>query len=119
MEKISNEKIASVLKHAASAVAALSDRNQYLEGELAKYQIQEHSRKVASQMFAKGLSDAASEEKLATELAKSPERLAPLEQAVALIGPNMGKMAQIQGGPSDGVGATASELERYLMGRIP
>lgn len=118
MRKVSNEKSASVLKNASVAIRALSATCSDLQKKLAHYELQDQSRKVAAQMLEKGLSDE-SLDKLAGRLAQAPGQLGSLEQAVALIGPNMGKVAHVlRDGPSTG-GAVVSDLELYLLGRLP
>jgi len=118
MRKVSNEKSASVLKNASVAIRALSATCSDLQKKLAHYELQDQSRKVAAQMLAKGLSDE-SLDKLAGQLAQEPGQLANLEQAVALVGPNMGKVAHVlqDGRPSGG--AVVSDLELYLLGQLP
>jgi nitrogen-specific signal transduction histidine kinase len=117
MRKVSNEKSASVLKHASVAIRTLTARCSDLTAKLAHYELQDHSRKVAAQMLEKGLSDETLD-KLAGQLAQEPERLGNLEQAVALVGPNMGKVAHVLRDGTSG-GAVVSDLERYLLGQLP
>lgn len=105
MDKISAAEVGQMTKLAASALRALSGRNQELESEngelkakLASYEREKHAEKIAMMMESKGIEPTVSkEEKIAKLLERDDLRV--VEEAVTMSSPQM-KIASVN---EDGV----------------
>lgn len=103
MDKISAVKVGTVTKLAASALRALSGRNQELEAEngelkakVAHYEHEKHAEKIATMMEEKGIeTNSTFQEKVANLLQRDDLRV--VEEAVQMSSPQM-KLASISSG---------------------
>jgi hypothetical protein len=123
MEKISNEQIAEVLADASSTLRALHAENTDLKDKLASKERRDRVTKLASEMHRKGLELDTDVETLVSRLeetAKEAGKLETIENAVDLVGPDMGtKIGQASHNPThDGEGrsSNSSDLERFIVG---
>ena len=116
MDKISNAQIAEVLSDAASTLRSQQAHISDLEEKLAARDLNDRSAKIASEMHRKGLELDVDVNELASRLEKvGEEKLATIEQAVDLVGPDMGsKIASIN--HDGGHTSDSSNLERFILG---
>jgi hypothetical protein len=122
MDKISHAQIAEVLTDASAALRAQGAYIGELEEKLASKDRRDRVEKLASEMHRKGLELDTSVDDLATRLEKAAEagKLDAVEQAVDLVGPDMGqKLASLTNDAESGSSpATSSDLERFIVGGV-
>jgi hypothetical protein len=116
MDKISNAQIAEVLTDAASTLRTQQAHIHSLEEKLASLAQRDRAEKIASEMHRKGLELDVAVDELASRLEKAgEEKLATIEQAVDMVGPDMGsKIAHIN--HDGGSTSDSSNLERFILG---
>lgn len=115
MDKESKSKFAKVLKEASAVITALTEERDAALAKVAQHERHERAVKVASEMHRKGLDDTPLD-KLAERLEglASQGKLDSFEQAVEMVGDNMGsKLASLSDDRGTSVGS--NDLERYLM----
>lgn len=120
MEKISKEQQAEVLRDAAATIRKLASENKEKGDKIAAMELRERTVKVAASMHQKGINTDASQEDLVDHLEKAAKdgRLEVIEQAIDLVGPDMGaKIAQVRTDDA-GTGSGSSDFERYLVGGV-
>lgn len=121
MEKLSNEKVAELLTDASQTIRKYAAENKALKEKLAEKELRERAEKVASEMHTKGVRLDVPREELVDQLQKEAlaGRLGEIERAVEMIGPDMGKFAQVNNTNDDQRNSpSSSELERYLVGGV-
>jgi len=120
MKKISSEQISQVLSEAPGVIRALVSENETLRAKVAHMERRDQSEKLAEIMHNKGLELDVSHEDLVDRIEKIAEqgKLESYQQAVDLVGPDMGaKMAQISN--NDGHSpAMGTDFERFLVGGV-
>lgn len=119
MEKISNAQIAEVMADAAATLRAQQATINDLQDKLASKERRERVEKLAGEMHRKGLELDTNVDALADRLEKAAEagKLEAVEQAVDLVGPDMGtKLASLTNDDSGMGSASSSDLERYIVG---
>lgn len=117
------EKTAQVLKQAGAMLRGMSAENEALRSQLAdeqaktaQYERRTRAEKVAAQMHQKGIhTDVAFPQLVGSlEKAASEGKLASIEEAVDMVGPDMSlKTAAINDNVYQSAG---SDLERFLLG---
>lgn len=120
MNKLSDAQRAEVLHDAAATLRSQQAYISELESKLAAVQTRDRVEKLAEQMHSKGLDLDTPVEVLADRLEKaaSDNKLEAIEQAVEMIGPDMGtKIAQLTN-EEQRVSIGSSDLERYLTGAV-
>lgn len=119
MNKESAEKAASVLRDAANTVRKYAAANKDLTEKLAAKQLRERVEKIAAAFHSKNLRLEDSRDQIADELEKEARagRLDAIEAGVDLIGPNMGKFAQVRNDDQQG-SSSGSDFERFVTGGI-
>lgn len=124
MNKISNEKVAECLRDAATLLRSQRATITELQTKLASRDTRDRVTKIAHEMHRKGLELDTSVEALADRLEKTAAegKLDAVEQAVDLVGPDMGTKIGFAShnptsGNSNGDGSTSSsDLERFIIG---
>ena len=120
--KISSVEVAQVLGAASETLRKQASQIEMLEGEVAKMQRRDHAEKLAQVMHHKGIDTDVPVEQLAERLEKLAEqdskKFNNYQDAVELVGPDMGtKIAQLDNAEErSGIGG--SDLERWLVGQI-
>jgi hypothetical protein len=119
-------KTAQVLLDSARLVRTLTNERDAALAKVAEAQLKEaayirrtQAEKVAMQMHQKGINTDIEFPSLVSSLEKAAEegRLATIEEAVDMVGPDMSfKTASIHDTPMGG--AAGMDLERYLLGSI-
>lgn len=126
MEKISNEQIAEVMADASATLRAQQAELQAKEAEnldlrekLASRDRRDRVVKLAKSLHDKGQELDTPVEELADKLAEhSDQKLAAVEEAVSMMGPDMGsKLAHITN-DDQRVSSGSSDFERYINGTI-
>jgi hypothetical protein len=121
MDKVSNEQRAQVIADAANTLRAQQAYIGELEDKLASVQRRDRVEKLAATMHSKGLELDVSATDLADTLEKAAVagKLETVEQAVDLVGPDMGrKLASINEEVGAGSGAASSALESFIVGDV-
>jgi soluble cytochrome b562 len=125
MDKISNAQIAEVLSDASATLRAQQAHISDLEEKLASKERRDRVEKLASEMHRKGLELDTDVETLADRLEKtaSAGKLDAVEQAVDMVGPDMGaKIGRASHNPNhDDAGdssGSANDLERFIVGDV-
>jgi hypothetical protein len=111
-EKLSTEQKLAVMAEVPTALRTLAAERDYYRDKLASIEGRQRVEKLASVMIDKGLTDG-TVESVADELekeAKDGRDLKVVEEAVDMVGPDMGKTAHI----SDEHSSSSSDFERYL-----
>jgi len=117
MEKIANEKIASVLRDAATTLRTKEAECQVLRAKVADMELRERSVKLASAMHNKSLHLDVPREDLVEDLMKQASQLDVIEKAVEMVAPDMGaKLAQVRNDDAQGTASGSSDFERYIGG---
>jgi hypothetical protein len=118
MDKISNAQIAGVLQDAATILRTQQSHIHDLEEKLAARDQRDRAEKIASEMHRKGLELDVTVDELAARLEKAGEdKLATIETAVDMVGPDMGsKIAQVNNHDGGATSDSNSNLERYILG---
>lgn len=120
MEKLSKEQISEVLSEAPGVIRALVSENETLRAKVAHMERRDQAEKLAEAMHEKGLELDVTHEALTDRIEKIAEqgKLESFQQAVDLVGPDMGsKMAQLSN--NDGQhAAVGSDFERFLVGGV-
>ena len=121
-----NQKVAQVLSDAATALRKVAGerdiiqaKNTELNIKVAAYERRVQAEKVAAQMHQKGLNTDVDFQSLVSDLEKKAAegKLATIEEAVDMVGPDMGmKTASLNDHSLTGAGE--SDFERYLFGAI-
>lgn len=120
MNKLSNQQRAEVLTDAAAALRSQHAEIQDLRMKLAASEQRDRVEKLAEKMHSKGLELDTPVEVLVDRLEKaaSDNKLDTIEQAVEMVGPDMGtKIAQLTN-EENRVSLGGSDLERYLTGAV-
>jgi len=120
MNKLSNEQLSELYGDAAKTIRKLASRNKALEDTLAAKELHERAEKVASAMHDKNLRLDTPRETLIEELEKeaSAGRLETIEKAVDMVGPDMGKFAQVDNrrdNNDQGNASSGSALEQFIL----
>lgn len=118
MNKISNAQIAEVLADAAAVLRTQSEKIAELEAEREARGVHDRVTKIASEMHRKGINLDTSIPMLIESLEKAAEqqKLEAIEQAVEMVGPDMGsKLAHINN-DEQRVSLGSSDLERFIIG---
>lgn len=116
MDKLSSEQIQEVLSEAPLVIQKLAQERDYYKQKLAEQLGEERVTKLAQAMIDKGLEDgdvASVTRKIASALQSGKMDLEVTEQAVAMVGPDMGKLASVGDDLSPASGATP--LEQFIM----
>lgn len=121
MEKIANEKIAEVLRDAATVLRTKEAENKVLREKVAGMELRDRATKLASSMHNKSLSLDVPREDLVEDLMKqasaNPGGLDVIEKAVDMVAPDMGtKLAQIRNDDAQGTAPGSSDFERFIGG---
>jgi hypothetical protein len=117
MDKISNAQIAEVLTDAASTLRDQQAYIQELEVKIASGEKRDRAEKIASEMHRKGIELDVSVEQLADRLEKTAsEKLSTIEQAVDLVGPDMGSKIGSVSNHERGTTSDSNDLERFILG---
>lgn len=118
MEKISDAQIVEVLQDAAGTLRNQQAYIGELEEKLASQEKRDRAEKVASEMHRKGLELDVNIDELANRLEKAGEaKLATIEQAVDMVGPDMGsKIGHVNNNDASGASSDSNDLERYILG---
>ncbi len=121
MEKIANEKIAEVLRDAATVLRTKEAENKVLREKVADMELRDRATKLASSMHNKSLNLDVPREDLVEDLMKqasaNPAGLDVIEKAVDMVAPDMGaKLAQIRNDDAQGTAPGSSDFERYIGG---
>ena len=114
MEKLSNEQKIAVLAEVPGVIRSLSAERDFYKSKLATIKDRIRVEKLASAMIEKGLKTG-SISQVADDLekeAKAGRDLAVVEEAVDMIGPDMGKVAHVNDEVRTG-GST--DFERFLL----
>jgi hypothetical protein len=120
--KISSAEVSQVLSAAGDALRKQASYIENLEGRLERLQRRDDAEKLAHVMHHKGIDTDVPVEQLTERLEKLAEqdskKFANYQDAVDLVGPDMGtKMAQLDNAEErSGIGG--SDLERWLAGQI-
>jgi hypothetical protein len=115
MQKEAMDKCAKVLKEASAVILQVTAERDEALAKVAAFERRDRAVKVASEMHRKGIDDTPFNE-LVERLTTFDEqgKLASVEQAVELVGPDMGrKLASLSDDRGTSVGS--NDLERYLM----
>jgi hypothetical protein len=117
MQKLSSDKIAQVLKDASVALKSVTDERDTLAVKCASMERREEARKLASVMHGKGIRLDTDFDSLVSDLEKDAEsgRFSVIQEAVDLVGPNMG-MSQTLSDDVSGGGSNA--FEAYILGNV-
>lgn len=120
MDKLSNEQLSELYSDAAVTIRKLASKNKVLEEKLASKELRERAEKVASAMHDKNINLDTSRESLVEELEKEAARgkLDEIERAVDMVGPNMGKFAQVDNrhdNNDQGNVSSGSALEHFIL----
>jgi len=120
MEKLSNEKLAAVLREAPAVIRSLVAENDRLSTKLASMERRGDAEKLAEVMHGKGLELDKTASELADRLEKAAEqgKLETIREAVDLVGPDMSEKIGSIANNDTGVSSTGSDLERYLVGGV-
>jgi hypothetical protein len=119
-EKLSSAKVAEVLADAATALRKVAGDRDHWKKVATDLQRRDKAEKLASHMHDKGIDLDTPVETLADRLEKAAEqgKLDSIEQAVELVGPDMGtKIAQLSNDESR-IGLGGSDLERFVVGEV-
>jgi len=117
MEKISDAQIVEVLQDAAGTLRNQQAYINELEEKLASGEKRDQAEKVAAEMHRKGLELDVSIDELADRLEKVGEaKLATIEQAVDMVGPDMGSKIGHVNNDVSGASSDSNDLERYILG---
>lgn len=118
MQKLSADKVAQVLLDAKDALLSLTQERDTLAVKCASMERKEDARKLASVMHNKGIRLDTSFDELVADLEKDAEsgRFPVIQEAVELVGPDMGMRSQTL--KDDVPGGGASALESYIYGNV-
>jgi hypothetical protein len=118
MDKISSTKFAQVLQDAQRVLLSVTSERDKLAEENAAMKSRIEAEKLASTMHEKGCRLDTEYSDLVSELEKEAEqgRLPIIQQAVEMVGPNMGLKGIST--HDDVIGGGASSLENYLIGDV-
>jgi hypothetical protein len=118
MEKLNTAKVAELLTDASQALKAVTEERDKLAAENAAMKTRHESEKLAAAMHDKGLRLDVERAELATELEKEAAegRLPVIQEAVDMVGPNMGLTATPTSDDAPVGGATA--LEQFIIGNV-
>lgn len=120
MDKLSKSQVVEVLAAVAPTLRKLASERDAAYEELQQYKRQNEAEKVASAMIQKGLSTEPYE-RVVEYMLKAAERgeLDKIKGAIDFSGPDMGeKVARMVSDEPLTAPASASDLERYLVGQI-
>jgi hypothetical protein len=120
MEKISLAQVLEVMSAQTDALRKVAAERDMARAENEAYRNRMEAEKVASMMIQKGLSNEP-REKLIEQMEKAARegKLERIYDAVDLQGPDMGeKVAQMVSDETVTVSASASDLERFIMGDV-
>lgn len=119
MNKISSIKIAKVLVDTKNALLAVTDERDKLAAKCAAFERRAEAEKVASAMHAKGLHLDTDQDDLIADLEKAAEegRLATIQEAVEMVGPNMGLTGTVTS-DEEYRGGGSNAFESFLLGDV-
>jgi hypothetical protein len=113
--------MAEVLLDASTTLRAQQVHINELEEKLASRERRDRVEKLAAAMHSKGIELDVTAVDLADRLEKAAAsgKLDAVEQAVDLVGPDMGqKLAQLSTNDVPGDSSASSDLERYIVGGV-
>jgi hypothetical protein len=119
MEKISSEKIAKVLTDARNALVSVTEERDKLAERCALLERRAEAEKIAAAMHEKGVHLDVEREDLVADLEKAAEsgRLPVLEEALTMVGPNMGITGTLTS-DEELRGSGGNALESFLLGDV-
>jgi hypothetical protein len=126
MEHLEQDKIAQVLESSSLALRKLAAERDYLMNKVAeqnevlgRLEKRAHAEKVASMMWGKGLNTELDFGLLVADLEKaaSEGKLATIEEAVSMVGPNMSLKTAALRNDDNVTGTGVSDFERFLTGQ--
>ncbi len=117
MEKLSNKKIATVLRDAENALRAITHERDEALSKLAAHERRTTCEKLAYAMHNKGIHTDIDTDTLVNSLEKAAEqgRLPIIQEAVSMMGANM-SFANLNNDTV--VPGGSSELERFIVGDV-
>lgn len=118
MPELSKEKVAKVLADAGVMLKSVAAERDKLASENAVLKRHFEAQKLASAMHAKGLSLDVEYDALVDNLEKAAEagRLPVIQEAVEMVGPNMGFMGTLTS--DDVAGGGSNALESFILGDV-
>jgi hypothetical protein len=120
MEKISNEKVAAVLRDTENALRAMAAERDDAVTKLAAVKQNHECQKLAAVMHQKGINTDTDFETLVESLEKSAEqgRLPIIQEAVGMMGGQMSFANLNNDAPVAQSGAGESNLTQYILGNV-
>ena len=121
MNKLSNAQIAEVLTDASATLRTQQAYISELEQKIASGERRDRVEKLAAEMHRKGLEVDTNVMDLADRLEKaaSAGKIDTIEQAVDLVGPDMGtKLAQLTNDLPGAVAGASSDFEQFIVGGV-
>jgi len=120
MKKISSQKIAQVLNDAQTALRKVAEERDHALDKLASMERRREAEKLASVMHDKGIHLDVDHITLSDDLEKAAEegRLPIIQQAVAMMAPNMGLKTASLNNDDSTIGGAQTDLERFIFGDV-
>ncbi len=118
MPELDKEKVAKVLKDAGAALRSVTSERDKLAAENALLRRRDEAQKTASVMHAKGIHREVDFDTLVGNLEKAAEagRLHVIQEAMEMVGPNMGSLGSLT---SDDVASGGSNaFESFILGDV-
>ena len=117
MDKLSSKKVAQVLLDASTALRSVTSERDALAIKVAAMERREEARKLAFVMHDKGVRADTPFDELVQDLEKEAEsgRFPVIQEAVELVGPNMGLAQTLS---DDVAGGGQSAFESYILGEV-
>jgi hypothetical protein len=118
MPELDKEKVAKVLADAGAAIRSVTAERDKLAEENSLLKRHFEAQKLASAMHAKGLNSDVDYETLVSDLEKAAEagRLPIIQEAVEMVGPNMGSIGTLSS--DEAVGGGNNALESFILGDV-
>lgn len=119
MKKISNEKIAAVLRDSENALRAMASERDEALAKLSSVQKHNECEKLASAMHSKGINTDVDYNALVESLEKAAQqgRLPIIQEAVGMMSGNM-SFANLNNDEPAVSGAGGSQLESFILGDV-
>lgn len=119
MPELDNEKVAKVLKDAGVMLKSVAEERDKLASKCALLERRFEAQKLASSMHAKGLNRDVEYDALVENLEKAAEdgRLPVIQEAVDMVGPNMGSIGSLSHDDHP-VGGGSNPFESFILGDV-